>query len=388
MMIIKKKIILWALSLLWFCPQCAFAQQNAEKAKAILTASQAALKQINQVSYQYMYQGNGKYNGHFSGEASMKGLLPTPNAYVDLRTLKENGETLKREEISISQDQRVTLTDHAEKTYQYGTLRGGSAHLTSYAPYALIWHYVHPAPFQSEIANPSLSYKGDTTISSRQLEMVGVVNQFGDKVIWFIGKEDNMIHAQKSSNTNPEEEGGFFFTVTQLRTNQTIPDKTFHPEAPQGYASIDEDNRELKVGSEAPGWFLPTLDGSSRRAMDYRGKVVVLDFWASWCKPCWQIMPIVNKIQSGYDKDDVQVFGVNVWEKPSLDVAKYLKDKGYDHYETLLDKEARTAKKYKIYSLPLLVVIGRDGKIRYIHNGASGSLEVDLKAAIDKALEE
>lgn len=378
--------MLWALSLLWFCPQCSFAQQNLEKAREILIASQAALKQVNQVSYQYTYQGYGKYNGHFSGEVSMQGILPGLSAYVDLKSLNAQNKVIKREEITIARGQGVTLTDHAEKTFQYGTLRGGSVHLSSYATYALVWHYSHPAPFQAELANASLKYEGDTTLNEQVLHKVSVVNQFGDKVTWHIGKEDKLIHAQRSTNTNAEEEGGFFFTITELKANIPKPAGLFSPEAAVGYESIDEDNRELKVGSEAPGWFLQTVDGSYRRALDYQGKVVVLDFWASWCKPCWQIMPVVNKIQSGYDKDDVQVFGVNVWEKPSLDVAQYLKDKGYDHYETLLDKEARTAKKYKIYSLPLLVVIGKDGKIKFIHNGASQNLETDLKAAIDEAL--
>lgn len=387
-MTIFKKITIGILCLLCLCPQGVFAWQNQEKARAVLTASQAVLKQTAAVSYQYTYKGYGKYNGHFSGSVKLAGVFPVLNAYVDLKSLNNEAEIIKREEITVSQGQQVTLTDHSEKSFQYGTMQGGSVHLSSYATYAVIWYYIHPAPFQSEIASTTLTYEGDTTINARPLDIISVINQFGDKVSWFIGKEDKMIHAQKMTNTSPDEDGGFFFTMTQIEPGDTFDPKNFQPQAPKGYESIDEDNRVLKVGSEAPGWFLPVPDGSYRRAMDYRGKVVVLDFWASWCKPCWQIMPVVDKIQAGYDQDDVQVFGVNVWEKPSLDVSRYLRDKGFDHYETLLDKEARTAKKYKIYSLPLLVVIGKDGKIKFMQRGASEKLETKLKAAIDQALKQ
>ncbi len=364
-----------------------FDVKNLEKAKSIIQKANDVALATKTVSYNYTYKGDGKYNGHFRGAVKLKGTFPKFFSHITLGFLDEKQRLLKTEEIAIA-TMNIEAIDHESKEYKYGSMTGGSNHLSSYSYYATLFQYLSPEPFKTELNDPTLKYEGQKTVNGVQCNVVSTSNAFKDRIYYYTGVEDHMIHAQKSVNDDPLEGGGFYFEVSALAVDQPISENDLKIDVPANYTRIDEDNREIKVGIDAPGWFLKNLDGKSRRTLDYKGQVVVLDFWASWCKPCWTIMPVINDIQEAYDEKEVKVFGVNVWEKKGLDVKAYLDEKGLVHYETLIDKDARTAKKYKILALPLVVVIGKDGKIKYMTGQGTKDLEKELKAAVKAALEQ
>src|SRR5947199_8917493 len=76
-----------------------------------------------------------------------------------------------------------------------------------------------------------------------------------------------------------------------------------------------EKTRLLAVGATAPDWELSDADGKLQTLAQYRGKIVVLDFWATWCGPCAEVMPQMQKLHEKYKDRGVTVFGVSSWEK-------------------------------------------------------------------------
>ena len=117
----------------------------------------------------------------------------------------------------------------------------------------------------------------------------------------------------------------------------------------------------------APNFALPIVANGEPKARmrlsDLRDKVVVLDFWASWCGPCAAQAPILDRVARKY-KDLVVVLGINVGESPSV-AARYAKAKGLS-YPILADVKGTTQELYGATVLPTVVLIDKQGKIRFL----------------------
>jgi thiol-disulfide isomerase/thioredoxin len=135
----------------------------------------------------------------------------------------------------------------------------------------------------------------------------------------------------------------------------------------------------LPVGESAPDWQLTDAEGKVHSLSEYRGKVVVLDFWATWCGPCKDVMPRMQKLYEKFKDQGVVVFGVNSWEKK--DPVEVMKQKRYSY--GLLLKGEEIAEAYKVTSLPAVYMIGADGRIIYCHEGVD---DKNLASLIEKYL--
>jgi cytochrome c biogenesis protein CcmG/thiol:disulfide interchange protein DsbE len=93
----------------------------------------------------------------------------------------------------------------------------------------------------------------------------------------------------------------------------------------------------------------------------YRGKVVVLDFWASWCKPCRQSIPWLNEMKSRYARDGLVVIGVNV-DAEHADAERFMRAVPID-FDVVFDPDGELAKRYDLHGMPSSFLIGRDGKL-------------------------
>lgn len=141
-----------------------------------------------------------------------------------------------------------------------------------------------------------------------------------------------------------------------------------------------KDERREKALSEkldrpAPEFNLPGVDSNLVALTDLRGKVVVLDFWATWCQPCRMTMPVIDEFVKT-KPEDVLVLSINVWEQNSVSATKFMEENGYGM--TLLFGDQQTASDYGVRGIPYLCVIDQDGIIRYEHPGYSDGLGEDL----------
>jgi len=119
--------------------------------------------------------------------------------------------------------------------------------------------------------------------------------------------------------------------------------------------------------SAAPDFTLRRLEGANLRLAEQRGQVVMVNFWATWCGPCRQEMPQLNKIYEKYRASGFQLLGVNVDDdtRNAAEVATKLGVK----FPVLLDTDKRVSKLYDLSTMPSTVIIDRDGKVRYVHKG-------------------
>ena len=185
-------------------------------------------------------------------------------------------------------------------------------------------------------------------------------------------------------------------TYSNVKINSTIDPALFTQKMPEGFAKVDAPKEEedegaqrapalaFKVGDKAPAFKLTSLAGPEVTLDSLKGKVVLLDFWATWCGPCKQIMPVIQKLSEEFKDKDVAIFGVNTWEKKDDAAKKYMESKKYT-YGCLLAGED-LAKTYGITGIPTLIIINKDGTIAKAEVGAGGNVEADLRAAITAAL--
>ena len=117
----------------------------------------------------------------------------------------------------------------------------------------------------------------------------------------------------------------------------------------------------------APDFTLRAMDGPNMRLQEQRGRVVMINFWATWCGPCRQEMPHLNRLYEKYRASGFVLLGVNVDDdtRNAAEVATKLGVK----FPVLLDTDKRVSKLYDLSTMPSTVIIDRDGKVRYVHKG-------------------
>jgi thiol-disulfide isomerase/thioredoxin len=117
----------------------------------------------------------------------------------------------------------------------------------------------------------------------------------------------------------------------------------------------------------APPFSLASRSGGDVSLAQYKGQVVMLNFWASWCGPCRQEMPLLESIYRKYNRMGFVLLGVNV-EPDSQAANEWLKQTPVS-FPILYDKDSRVSKLYDVAGMPSTVIIDRGGKLRVLHRG-------------------
>lgn len=139
----------------------------------------------------------------------------------------------------------------------------------------------------------------------------------------------------------------------------------------------------LDKGAAAPAFDLQGKDGAVQLAR-YQGKLVYVDFWASWCGPCRQSFPWMNEMQAKYGAKGLQVVGVNLDAK--TDEARRFLAETPARFTIAFDPAGATPRAYGIKGMPSSVLIGPDGKVLYEHAGFKEADRAELEQVIKKAL--
>ena len=127
-------------------------------------------------------------------------------------------------------------------------------------------------------------------------------------------------------------------------------------------------------------------DGAVVRMADTKGKVVLVDFWASWCPPCKESFPALDVIQRDYRARGVQVIAVNVDERQK-DADAFLA--AHPHQLLVVfDPHGESPKAFKVRGMPSSFVIDRRGEIRYTHQGYSQGIDAAYRRELDALLAE
>ncbi len=130
---------------------------------------------------------------------------------------------------------------------------------------------------------------------------------------------------------------------------------------------------------EVPGIAISDASGEPAIIGDFDGTIVVLNFWATWCAPCVKEMPSLDRLQTEFDPDHVSVVAVAAGRNPVPKVEKFLQDNGIHALTILYDKDTRLSRAMSVVSIPVTVLIDRNGRevARFI-----GDTEWDSEEAV------
>lgn len=137
------------------------------------------------------------------------------------------------------------------------------------------------------------------------------------------------------------------------------------------------------VGQQAPEFTAPSLDGGKSVSLGaYRGKVVYLDFWASWCPPCLTSLPMLEELRSQFPSAQFQILAVNVDQDPEK--ARKFLERARIGYPSATDPKGRIPESFGIETMPTSFLIDRRGVIRYVHHGFRKGDVPELKQRISQ----
>jgi peroxiredoxin len=184
------------------------------------------------------------------------------------------------------------------------------------------------------------------------------------------------------------------FDLSGWELGVALPDKTFVFNPPPGSEKADdmfgfeggggEGTKNPMIGKPAPDFSVDLVDGGKFKLSEQKGKVVVLDFWASWCVPCRKGLPAVVKVTSELAGRGVVFCGVN--EQEDADTIKEFRTDEKLQFPVGMDTEGSVGSLYGVRGIPTTVVVDREGVVLAVHSGFSPGMESLLKSEIETAL--
>lgn len=144
----------------------------------------------------------------------------------------------------------------------------------------------------------------------------------------------------------------------------------------------------LRTGSPAPAYAAVDMVGDSVRLSDFRGEVVVLNLWATWCHPCREEMPALQALHEAYGNQGLQVVGVSIDGRSSADLIPGFLDEVGVTFRILRDPEERVVRSFTTMGVPETFLIGRDGTLLHRWVGAFDPLSDEHRERVEAALAE
>ncbi len=281
-------------------------------------------------------------------------------------------------------------------------------------------------PIAGFLLNPNASWKeliSDMTaiksVETRELDgrehyvvtvgrEVGPTDREMDSEVWVDAKEKlirqitldlteamrsraEMMLSQMSDNNATYERAELALRFADAKVNEPVGADAFAFKAQDDMFKVEEfragDAKQFAlIGKPAPSVAGELLDGGKFDLAEQRGKVVVLDFWATWCGPCRVSMPHYQTLADKYAEQGVMFVGVNRDDPRAREqVKKYMADNKLS-FAQVMTNTAEAAEKYFVTGIPTTVLVDKEGKVADIHVGFAPGMEKDLEAQITKLL--
>jgi len=387
----------------------------------LLKKADAATRAVRAVEYEGEVFGVGAFKDRVHRIKGTLKVKPGKRSLLDTLAGRSSGRQVMRFDgtitppgadepitLKIATDgKRVQCINETEKTF----VQGESAQLGKLLDAVNTFYmreYLFPTPFSDEIEAKIVRYEGAKRVGKVKCDVIFVVYQNDSQSRWYFGQEDHLPRRvdrivrtvslwggrkARDDTSKPREEAAYVIKITSLNTTPTFTGDDFILRRPKGFESRsvgpDEGKEEespnlLTAGTEAPDWELADADGKTVSLKSLRGKVVLMEFWATWCGPSKLSMPAMQELHERFKDKPVVVLGVNVWERDG-DPVEFMRAKKYTY--GLLLKGEKAAEAYQVHGTPTFYVIGPDGKILYASAGYEPRTEEDLTETIEKSLE-
>ena len=139
-------------------------------------------------------------------------------------------------------------------------------------------------------------------------------------------------------------------------------------------------------GREAPDFVLKSSAGENLRLSEHRGDVVMINFWATWCGPCRQEMPLLDDLYNRYERVGFNLLGVNI-DDDSRRAMQMIEELGVN-FPVLFDERKEVSQLYDVQAMPVTVLVDREGKVRHVHHGYKPGYEEKYPTEIRALLRE
>lgn len=140
------------------------------------------------------------------------------------------------------------------------------------------------------------------------------------------------------------------------------------------------------IGDKAPDFTLRSSVGKNLKLSEYRGQVVMINFWATWCSPCRQELPQLNRLYAQYQRAGFVLLGLNIDDNPKA--ARQLADQLSLAFPVLFDTAKRVSGRYDVDAMPTTLLIDRGGVVRYLHRGFRSGVENEYEARVRELLKQ
>ncbi|MCC6320774.1 MAG: TlpA family protein disulfide reductase [Phycisphaerales bacterium] len=192
------------------------------------------------------------------------------------------------------------------------------------------------------------------------------------------------------------ERAEWVFAFTDVKTNEPIADSEFEFKPAEGAKKVEKfemngggeggpDPQMAMIGKPAPAIKAKMLDGTAFDLASLKGKIVLLDFWATWCGPCVQAIPKVQKVAEKFADKGVVVLGINGDEGDTKKVTSFLEKKKIS-IRQVMDTDGSIGRDYGVTGIPCMVMLDAQGVVQDIHVGAGPSIESELTEQVEKML--
>ncbi len=394
----KKTFSLLILTLLVFGSLFAEAQDKSKTPdpKEILAAAVQATQKMKSVSYEAQFEA--VYLGPKS--VSTKGAVEAERGGSSNQVLpgririKTEGYGGAQE---VTYDGKIARRlSHDKKLLTEGTVEKGGlgVAVNSSGMTLLLWDLTWAEPLKFENAATSMEYLGLASVEGVICHVIDLQYTIPGTDIrearWWFSVEDKLPRRYQKISHSPSGKLTMELTISNLRMGNGIAPSAYAIELPKGYSFQrfvpGPSPQPIPVGTDAPDWVLRNDSGKEHKLSDYKGKVTVLMFWATWCGYCRLAIPGIQQIYEKYKGRDVQVLSINMQESEDVDPVAYLKTVNADF--PVLMKGEKTADSYNIRGVPGFYVIDQSGKVVYgklmFNTTVMREIEVAVEAALTK----
>jgi len=266
-------------------------------------------------------------------------------------------------------------------------------HLGRPFSFLILWPLIDNQPYMDELAADLIEYEGSIAVENElchilYFEKKDTLRNRTRQWRWFISKNDWLPRKYESVNYIDKRVSGIQTIISELLI-ETEAKSDFNITIPPGFKIIpyesakkSKNNVELEsklgVGDMAVDWKAKDSNDNLISLRDFRGKTVLLDFWALWCTPCKKSMPNIQKLYDEYKDGAFAVIGIHCFPQPGIGKPMdYIKRMDYTYLQ--IPDGHEIAELYNVELLPTYFVIDPEGKIQIIQKGNFEAIEPELK---------
>ena len=319
-----------------------------------------------------------------------KGILPGIDVVSDGKTLSISITPLKKYTQSQAPASLADLgNDPITRSILAGSLQG-----------TMLYELISADPYKALMEGvTSSTYVGEEVVDGAKAHHLKFTQDQFDWEAWVAAQGDpllrkTVVDLTKSVANSPVaaqlkgKKLELVQTFKDWKIDAPVDEKTFAFQPPSGSKKVDSFNEQAPsplVGKPAPDLSLKLLDKGELRLEDHREKdIVMLDFWATWCGPCVQELPLLTEVAESYKDKGVAFFAINLRETPEQ-IKEFQADKKLK-FTVALDTDGAAGTAYGAHAIPMLVLVDKKGVVQSVHVGYNPAIKTTLAKELDALL--